>query len=65
MTEAFGAAGVLPQSATQMNLRFPGQYWDQETTQAHDNFNRDGKPRTGQYVQADSIGLQEKIMTAA
>jgi RHS repeat-associated protein len=56
VSEAFGAAGVLPQSITQMNLRFPGQYWDQET-QTHYNFNRDYRPTQGRYLQSDPMGL--------
>lgn len=38
------------------NLRFPGQYFDQETKK-HYNFNRDYNPVTGRYIQSDSIGL--------
>ena len=54
-SEAFGA--TMPTvEATQMNLRFPGQYWDQET-QTHYNFNRDYLPGLGRYVQGDPIGL--------
>ena len=34
-SEAFGAAGVLQaQSTIEMNLRFPGQYFDQESGSA-------------------------------
>lgn len=55
-TQAFGAAGMLPESSITMNLRLPGQYFDKETG-AHYNFHRDYRPDTGRYVQADPIGL--------
>jgi RHS repeat-associated protein len=38
------------------NLRFPGQYFDAETS-LHYNYFRDYNPRTGRYVEADPIGL--------
>jgi RHS repeat-associated protein len=38
------------------NLRFPGQYFDQETGLFHNGF-RDYDPQTGRYIQADPIGL--------
>ncbi len=39
------------------NLRFPGQYWDQETS-LHYNYKRDGyDPGTGRYTQSDPLGL--------
>ncbi len=37
-------------------LRFPGQYYDQETGQ-HYNYFRDYDPSTGRYTQRDPIGL--------
>jgi rhs family protein len=40
-----------------VNLRFPGQYYDQET-QTHDNFHRDYRPNAGRYLQEDPIGLE-------
>ncbi|RRD55668.1 RHS repeat-associated core domain-containing protein, partial [Comamonadaceae bacterium OH2545_COT-014] len=55
---AFGAAGIIQsQSTIEMNLRFPGQYFDQETN-SHYNFHRDYKPNLGRYVQSDPIGLE-------
>ena len=39
-----------------MSLRFPGQYWDEETG-THYNFHRDYVPRVGRYTQSDPIGL--------
>ena len=39
-----------------LNLRFPGQYYDNETG-LHYNYFRDYEPGTGRYVQSDPIGL--------
>lgn len=57
LAEAFGATGGLPESGITMNLRSPGQYFDEETY-THYNFHRDYKPDTGRYVQIDPIGLE-------
>jgi RHS repeat-associated protein len=42
----------------QLNLRLPGQYYDEETNQ-HDNFNRTYNPRTGRYLQPDPLGYPD------
>lgn len=39
-----------------LNLRYPGQYFDQETG-LFDNWHRSYDPQTGRYTQADPIGL--------
>jgi RHS repeat-associated protein len=62
-SEPFGMA--LPEEdpdgdgrLTTINLRFPGQYFDQET-QAHYNYFRDHYfPELGRYGQSDPIGLR-------
>ncbi len=51
----FGEAAVS--SALTFNLRFPGQYYDSETSLHYNGF-RDYDPATGRYMQSDPIGLQ-------
>lgn len=44
------------------NLRFPGQYWDDEKSSSY-NINRDYNPITGRYLQSDPLGLEAGINT--
>lgn len=53
-----------PTSATgyELDLRYPGQYYDQETGLNY-NVNRDYDSSTGRYVESDPIGLEGGIAT--
>jgi RHS repeat-associated protein len=57
---AFGETTVSTEASITNNLRFPGQYYDAETS-THYNFFRDYDPSTGRYVESDPIGLEGGI----
>ena len=55
--QAFGKVELDPTNRITMNLRLPGQYYDQETG-THYNWMRDYGASTGRYIQRDPIGLE-------
>jgi len=59
-----GAPNENPQAlgAFKYNLRFPGQYYDQETGQYY-NYHRDYDPLVGRYVESDPGGLRGGLNT--
>ena len=57
--EAFGNAEVDPASTVISNLRFPGQYWDEETGLQY-NWHRHYDFRHGRYVSVDPIGFKSR-----
>ncbi|MEB3943540.1 RHS repeat-associated core domain-containing protein, partial [Pseudomonas aeruginosa] len=57
-----GRGEALSQGSTQVNLRFPGQYYDAESG-LHYNYFRDYDPETGRYVESDPIGLSGGVNT--
>lgn len=58
---AFGKAHITI-NTEENNLRFPGQYFDEET-ELHQNYYRDYEPSLGRYIQRDPIGLADGTNT--
>ena len=59
--DPFGKAQVTVGSV-ELNMRFPGQYYDQETG-LHYNYYRYYEPATGRYLTSDPIGLAGGLNT--
>jgi RHS repeat-associated protein len=59
-SDPFGATAAS--GSIEYNLRFQGQYFDEETS-THYNYFRDYNPTAGRYAQSDPIGLDGGINT--
>ena len=57
--DLWGATITAPDAETDCPLRFPGQYFDEESG-LHYNLHRYYDPETGSYVSADPLGIDPK-----
>lgn len=60
ITEAFGKINLDINNQTIINLRFPGQYFDQETGLHYNGF-RHYNPNIGRYTQVDFMGIHDGL----
>ena len=60
--EAFGNMQAQELAGFDINLRFPGQYFDEETN-LHYNYFRYYDPELGRYITSDPIGLNGRFNT--
>ena len=59
-SDAFGNIALDSNNQMTLNLRFLGQYYDQETGLSY-NYQRDYNPKIGRYLQSDPLGLNGGI----
>jgi RHS repeat-associated protein len=60
LSESFGNTLERSDNRTRMNLRFAGQYYDEEA-ETHFNYYRDYSPAVGRYLQSDPSSLDGGI----
>ncbi|KAG9572255.1 hypothetical protein KCV01_g19154, partial [Aureobasidium melanogenum] len=62
--DPFGENLPVTAASYSLNLRFPGQYYDQESNKTY-NTHRDYDAPTGRYIQSDPIGMSGGVSTYA
>jgi RHS repeat-associated protein len=57
--DPFGVAGAISGSASELNLRYPGQWYQSESSNAglNQNGQREYDPTLGRYTQPDPLGI--------
>ncbi|WP_202759901.1 RHS repeat-associated core domain-containing protein [Delftia acidovorans] len=61
LSESFGHTLERSGNRTRMNLRFAGQYFDEETG-THYNYHRSYSSTSGRYLEVDPIGLEGGVI---